>query len=430
MKVSSWSRVLLALILVLAFTYSCDREESDRPNIILIMADDLGYECLACNGGKSYHTPVLDELAAKGIRYTSCFSQPLCTPSRVQIMTGKYNNRNYTDFGILKPEETTFGHLLKNAGYETGIVGKWQLFGSKTDSRVFGQGTFPTDAGFDEYCLWQIDRVGSRYADPLIHWNDSIPKVFHNEYGPDVFYRFIDNFLTKNKEKPFFLYYPMVLPHDPHVPTPDSEEWDSVPGQKDDKFFSDMVQYMDKSVGRIVTRLDELGIRENTILIFTGDNGTSRRIVSVADGVEIKGKKGIPVYYGTHVPLIINGTKLIKGGMLRDDLIDFTDILPTVCELASVDVSELELDGVSFVNTLHGKNGTREWIYCYYDSGKKHFPFAEFIQNHNYKLYGDGSFFDIIIDPGENYPLKIDSLTRKEQNYYLRLKSDLNQISN
>ncbi len=215
------SLILLAIILV----SSCDRNKAVKPNIILVMADDLGYECLACNGGESYKTPVLDELAATGIRYTSCFSQPLCTPSRVQIMTGKYNNRNYSDFGILPPGETTFGNLLKEAGYETAIVGKWQLFGSKTDMRVYGQGTYPTNAGFDEYCLWQIDKVGSRYADPLIHWNDSVPKVFENEYGPDVFFRYIDEFLTKKREAPFFLYYPMALPHDPHVPTPDSEEW-------------------------------------------------------------------------------------------------------------------------------------------------------------------------------------------------------------
>ncbi|MDX2442418.1 MAG: sulfatase-like hydrolase/transferase [Bacteroidales bacterium] len=419
------SLILLAIILV----SSCDRNKAVKPNIILVMADDLGYECLACNGGESYKTPVLDELAATGIRYTSCFSQPLCTPSRVQIMTGKYNNRNYSDFGILPPGETTFGNLLKEAGYETAIVGKWQLFGSKTDMRVYGQGTYPTNAGFDEYCLWQIDKVGSRYADPLIHWNDSVPKVFKNEYGPDVFFRYIDEFLTKKREAPFFLYYPMALPHDPHVPTPDSEEWDSLPNHKDDRFFKDMVEYMDKSLGRIVSRLDELGLRENTILIFTGDNGTNRRIVSIADGKEIKGKKGIPCFYGTHVPLIVNAGNMSNSGVINNDLVDFSDILPTICELAGVELTELETDGISFVGTLNGEKGTREWIYCYYNSGKKRFPFAEFIQDQKYKLYGDNSFISILEDPGEIHPLKTDSLSENEQNHYLRLKSQLEQIS-
>lgn len=417
--------ILLAIILV----SSCDRNKVVKPNIILIMADDLGYECLGCNGGESYKTPILDELAATGIRYTSCFSQPLCTPSRVQIMTGKYNNRNYTDFGILPPGETTFGNLLKEAGYETAIVGKWQLYGSKTDMRVYGQGTYPTNAGFDEYCLWQIDKVGSRYADPLIYWNDSVPKVFKNEYGPDVFFRYIDEFLTKKREVPFLLYYPMALPHDPHVPTPDSEEWDSLPNHKDDRFFKDMIEYMDKSVGRIVSRLDELGLRENTILVFTGDNGTNRRIVSIADGKEIKGKKGIPCFYGTHVPLIVNTGNMSNSGVINNDLIDFSDILPTICELAGVELTELETDGVSFAGTLNGEKGTRELIYCYYNSGKKQFPFAEFIQDHKYKLYGDNSFISILEDPAEIHPLKTDSLSENEQNHYLRLKSQLEQIS-
>ena len=430
MKVSNWLLKFLTLPIYLAIAFSCDRGEPVKPNIILIMADDLGYECLGCNGGESYKTPFLDNLAASGIRYTSCFSQPLCTPSRVQIMTGKYNNRNYSDFGILQPGEITFGHLLKNAGYETAIVGKWQLYGSKTDMRVFGQGTYPLDAGFEEYCLWQIDQVGSRYADPLIHWNDSIPKVYQGEYGPDVFYRFIDEYISKERENPFFLYYPMVLPHDPHVPTPDSEEWTTNPQLKNDMFFKDMVQYMDKSVGRIVQRLDELGIRDNTILIFTGDNGTNRRVISLADGIEIKGKKGIPCYYGTHVPLIVNAGSLINSGVVKSDLIDFSDILPTICELAGADISGTETDGSSFVNTLYGKRGSREWVYCYYDSGKNQFPFSEFIQNSHYKLYEDDKFYNIEFDRAEEFPLEIDNLNEDEQNHYLRLKDQLEKISN
>jgi arylsulfatase A-like enzyme len=289
---------------------------------------------------------------------------------------------------------------------------------------------YPYQAGFNEYCLWQIDKVGSRYADPLIHWNDSIPRIFENEYGPDVFYSFIDEFLTKERKAPFFLYYPMVLPHDPHVPTPDSEEWDSLPNQKDDRFFKDMVEYMDKAVGRIVSRLDELELRENTILIFTGDNGTNRRIVSIAEGKEIKGKKGIPCFYGTHVPLIITAENTYDRGITNNDLIDFSDILPTICDLAGVQVSELELDGMSFAQTLKGEKGFREWIYCYYNSGKKQFPLAEFIQDHTYKLYADDRFFSIIDDPDENQAIKMDSLSEDEQNHYLRLKSQLEQISN
>ncbi len=401
------------LLLFLMFV-SCNRQVK-HPNIVLIMADDLGYECLTCNGGESYKTPELDKLAATGIRYTSCFSQPLCTPSRVEIMTGKYNNRNYTAFGILKPGELTFAQLFKEAGYATGIAGKWQLFGSTSAGELQGTGTFPTDAGFDEYCLWQIDKVGSRYTNPVIHWNSKEAKVYEGEYGPDIFYRFIDQFLTKNKDKPFFLYYPMVLPHDPHVPTPDSKEWKTEPHSKNDRFFADMVSYMDKNVGRVADKLEELGLRNNTILIFTGDNGTNRRIVSLMYGEKIPGKKGIPVYYGTHVPLIINGGKMIKGGQVKDNLIDFTDFLPTICRMAGVDMTKWKGDGKSFDQTLRKDNDLRKWIYCYYDSGKKQFPLAVFAQNKIYKLYRDGRFFNIGKDHGEKEMLDTINLTPDEK---------------
>lgn len=402
-------RIILFLLVLFS---SCSRQLK-HPNIVLIMADDLGYECLTCNGGESYQTRELDKLAATGIRYTNCFSQPLCTPSRVEIMTGKYNNRNYTAFGILKPGELTFGHLFKKAGYSTGIAGKWQLFGSTSAKELKGTGTFPTDAGFDEYCLWQIDKVGSRYSDPVIHWNSEEAKVYEGEYGPDIFIRFIDEFLEKHANEPFFLYYPMVLPHAPHVPTPDSKEWKSEPHKKNDRFFADMVRYMDKNVGKVVDKLDELGLRENTILIFTGDNGTNRRIVSMMNGEEIPGKKGIPVYYGTHVPLIINGG-MVAGGQVKDNLIDFSDFLPTLCSIAGIDVAGWSGDGKSFERSLKKKKDLRSWVYCYYNSGKKQFPLAVFAQNKIYKLYHDGRFFNIEKDPAEKEMLDTINLTTSE----------------
>lgn len=122
-------------------------KSGNQPNIVLIMADDLGYETLGCYGGKDYNTPNLDALASKGVRFEHCYSQPLCTPSRVQILTGRYNHRNYEQFGYLNPKEVTFANLLKNAGYKTCIAGKWQLGG---DARTI------QDFGFDEHCLWNM----------------------------------------------------------------------------------------------------------------------------------------------------------------------------------------------------------------------------------------------------------------------------------
>jgi arylsulfatase A len=133
-----------------------------RPNIVVILADDLGYECIGADGGTSYKTPVLDKLAAGGARFDHGYAQPLCTPTRVQLMTGIYNVRNYVRFGLLDPKQTTFAHLLKQAGYATCVVGKWQLEGG-----FEGPGHF----GFDEYCLWQLNRRPGRYANPGLEVN-------------------------------------------------------------------------------------------------------------------------------------------------------------------------------------------------------------------------------------------------------------------
>lgn len=174
-----------------------------KPNIILIMADDFGYECLGCNGSTSYKTPVLDDLARTGVRFQHCYATPLCTPSRVQIMTGKYNFRNYTEFGSLKPGEKTFAHHLKDAGYTTCVVGKWQLAGHYSGSNYKGIGTQPEKAGFDEHCLWQVTKLGNRYWDPVIQQNGTMRLDLRDKYGPDICTDYINDFIERNKSKPF-----------------------------------------------------------------------------------------------------------------------------------------------------------------------------------------------------------------------------------
>jgi arylsulfatase A len=175
--------------------------ESRKPNVVLIMADDFGYECVTANGGESYQTPNLDRLAAGGMRFTNCYVQPRCTPTRVQLMTGLYNVRNYIRFGLLDPEAVTFGHLLKKAGYATGIAGKWQL----------GQGKdLPRHFGFDEAYLWQHTRLRPRYANPGLE-KDGVEEDYTNgEYGPTLVNDFVLDFCARHKDEPFFF----VLPDD------------------------------------------------------------------------------------------------------------------------------------------------------------------------------------------------------------------------
>lgn len=194
----------------------------NKPNIILIMADDLGYEALGTYGGTSYRTPNLDRLAEEGMRFDHCYSMPLCTPSRVQLMTGKYNNRNYIGFGLLDPKEKTFGHYMKEAGYSTYIAGKWQLLGNPNQQQLAGNkiGTTPEKAGFDDYCLWQIDQLGSRYKDPKLSTKNGGTQTYPGKYGPDIFLQKIVSFMEDNKDSPFLFTTLWPLPMTRLCPLP------------------------------------------------------------------------------------------------------------------------------------------------------------------------------------------------------------------
>lgn len=397
-----------ALLIGLLFTpfASSHAAENSRPNIILIMVDDFGYECITANGGQSYQTPNIDKLAATGVRFENCHVQPLCTPTRVQLMTGKYNVRNYLRFGTLVRTETTFGHLFRNAGYATGICGKWQL-GHEVDS--------PQHFGFEESCLWQQTRRPPRYANPGLEYN-SVEKDFASgEYGPKLVNDFALDFITRHREKPFFLYYPMILTHSPFQPTPDSSDWDPTTRTEkelqDVKHFADMTAYADKMVGRVVTKVDELGLRENTLLIFIGDNGTLGSVTSRFKDADFQGGKGKTTHRGTHVPCIANWPAAMTQSRVNTDLISSTDFLPTICEAAEI-VVPADIDGVSFLPQLRGESGTpREWLYSWYSPRQRaDMSVRECAFNRQFKLYRSGEFFDLIKDPDEKNPLQTTAL--------------------
>ena len=289
--------LILSTILLLFLLLSCTKEQRP-PNIVLIMADDMGYECLGCNGSTEYKTPNLDRLAAEGIRFDHCYSQPLCTPSRVKIMTGKYNYRNYEDFGYLNPNQQTFGNILQKAGYATCISGKWQLNGLNRNNPNNQDVNRPYHFGFDEYCLWQLHhknvKGAGRFADPLITQNGKDLPRDPDAYGPRIFADYILDFIDRKADQPFFVYYPMVLVHDPFVPTPDSPEWadTELRHKNDTAMFADMMAYTDKIIGELEAKLKEKGVWENTLFIFTADNGTHRTIRSSTLNGVVKGAKG------------------------------------------------------------------------------------------------------------------------------------------
>ena len=392
---------------LLPFLTKCQEDNHQKPNIIMIMADDLGIEGLSCYGSTSYQTPRLDTLAQTGIRFTHCHSTPLCTPSRVQLMTGQYNHRNYTEFGTLPQGSTTFAHLLKKAGYTTCVAGKWQLIGHYEGSNYRGKGSTPVEAGFDEYCLWQVRTLGSRYWDPIIEQNGEFRQDLQGRYAPDIFCAYINDFVKRHRSRPFFIYYPMVLTHAPFIPTPLSQIPEERRHKTNKQFFPDMVAYMDRIVGRIVKNLDDLGLHQNTLILFTTDNGTDRRIQSRWDNRIIQGGKGYTTSAGTHVPLIVNWPLTIPSGKVNNDLIDFTDFLPTLLEVAGYQVETGEaMDGRSFLPQILGRPGqSREWIFCHYDPKWGQWKKKQFVYDKRWKLYNTGEFFDLGADPEEQNPI-------------------------
>jgi len=414
----------LFLALVFVFATAFVRAAEPRPNIILIMADDFGYECVTANGGESYRTPHLDGLAASGVRFERCHAQPLCTPTRVQLMTGRYNVRNYLNFGTLPRTEITFAHLLKNGGYATGVCGKWQL-GAETDS--------PQHFGFDESCLWQQTRRPPRYANPGLEYNGVARDFTGGEYGPTLVNDFALDFITRHRDRPFFLYYPMILTHDPFQPTPGSEDWDpATQGEKakrNVKHFADMTAYMDKMIGRVVVKLEELKLRDDTLLIFLGDNGTHGSVISRFRGGDYRGGKGTTTARGTHVPLIANWPAAMKQGRVNADLISTVDFLPTLCAAAGVNVPT-DSDGVSFLPQLRGERGTpREWLYSWYSPRQRaDLTVREYAATADCKLYRDGRFFDLARDPFEEQPLQRAGLPAGAAAAALQLSAVLDQF--
>jgi arylsulfatase A-like enzyme len=374
------------------------------------MADDIGIEGLGCYGGTSYQTPNLDKMAREGILFTHAYAQPLCTPTRVQLMTGKYNHRNWLYFGVLDPNEKTIGHLMSDAGYHTCISGKWQLFsydppdfpGAETRR---GKGMKPENSGFDEYTLFHAGHTedkGSRYANPTFLRNGELFENIEGEYGEDLNLQFIIQFMKRHQDQKMFIYYPMVLPHGPVVPTPNSPAWND-PEKRlkgNPAYFKDMVEYMDDIVGRLVRSVEDLGLLENTLILFYADNGTNTKVTSAMGDLEIVGGKGNTTQAGIRVPLIALWKGKITPG-ISQEIIDATDFLPTLAELAGKEIPEdWGYDGLSFASQLLGYNGkTRDYAFFWYDPrpgwDKDQFYRSVFALDHNFKVFSDGRIYEI-----------------------------------
>jgi arylsulfatase A len=381
------------------------------PNLVLIMADDCSAREFGCYGHQVHRTPNIDRLADTGVMFRTCWATPICSPSRAEIMTGRYAFRTgwfHNNLKTAPPDpgydlaksHILFSELLQEAGYATAMAGKWQL-----------SGKYPTliyEYGFDEYCMWPgMERglpKGHQYDGPVEGPEATLPgraaRYWHpaavkngewlptkpHDYGPDIYTDFLIDFMTRHRDGPFLAYYPMCLTHkswdfdlkkNTYVPTPELDENGNKTGRKTADTLQSNVEYTDHLVGRIVQALDELGIRDNTIIMFTGDNGT-------AGFGKNQLHEGGPL-----VPMVCNCPGIVKPTGPSDALVDFSDVLPTLADFAGARLPDgYAIDGRSFAPILRReKTETREWVFS---------PLADarLLRDRRWFLSGDGRFYD------------------------------------
>ncbi|TWT81504.1 Arylsulfatase [Planctomycetes bacterium CA13] len=391
---------------------TCSAATASKPNVILVMADDMGFECLSVHGGAPYKTPHLDRMAKQGVMFTDAYSNAMCTPTRVKLMSGRYNFRNYEMFAYMNPNIYTIGNLMQDAGYATAIIGKHQLNG-------YGKYAVPAEDrwprfsknGFDEFCMWNakldFNTTPDQFHKPVIEQNGKVLRYdeeLKGRFGPDVLMDYACNFIRRKKEAPFFIYYPMMLPHAPFIPTPDSEDPTCTDKEKNQQ---DMVAYVDKLMGRLLAFLEAEGVLDNTLVLFTGDNGTYHRLNRSLNGRTLTTGKMYLTDDGTRSILLAYWKGSMKAGQVCGDLIDFTDFMPTLAEAAGV-AAPADTDGVSFLPQIKGEKGTpREWILVEHDPGQapQYDYIGRWVRNHTHKLYHDGRVFNTKVDPDERTDL-------------------------
>ncbi|HYE99588.1 MAG TPA: sulfatase-like hydrolase/transferase [Planctomycetota bacterium] len=377
----------------------------ERPNVVLILADDLGREGLSCYGGRSVSTPNLDRLASEGLRFRTCLATPLCSPTRVTLLTGRYpfrtgwtdliNARTADEDFLDFSKERTIAHALRDAGYATFCAGKWQL------CRFEEHPHHVNEAGFDDYLCWSWTLGGvrtDRYWDPVF-WKDGAKHgPLTGKYGPDLEADAVLDFISANASRPFFVFYPLTLVHDPWESTPDQAVRSTTASN-----FDEMVAYMDKLVGRVVAHLDALDLRRKTLLVFTGDNGTDARLsITVEGGTVVAGGKGSMTDRGTRVPLIVSRPGSVPEGVVAENLVDLSDLFPTIAEITGTPLpGGVTIDGRSFAARLAGGPAPREWAFAQLRNQR-------LVRDARWRLHSDGRLFDLAgdpwLDPAPTYP--------------------------
>ncbi|MEM9418660.1 MAG: sulfatase-like hydrolase/transferase [Planctomycetota bacterium] len=467
---------------------------TDQPNIVYILIDDLSwftmtsYGATAITSGQQHFKdvplsmPNIDALAQGGVMCEQAYVYPICEPTRVAILSGMHNGRNFIAPKALHESQITISDVFKRAGYATGMFGKWkQTRGTKEISAA----DYIFRFGWDEYLCFDVANKApgwSRFLDPTLYHNgevlhftseDKDPFTGRRVYGPDVCNRALLQFIDDHKDQPFFVYYPMILVHDEHTPTPDTvpaSAYDNfdIKGEFKDgamkgdarQYFPDMLAYMDKLIGKVVEKLEEHDLRDNTLIVIMGDNGTKAVFEATQpDGSKIAGGKGHSRFTGEHVGLIFNqpGTVPAGGaGQTRtfSGLVDATDIYPTFLEACGIEIPNPDrIDGISVWPQVIGRaNGAgRQAIFKWYNGNRKITDLEkkiEFAHTADFKRYAPhhdfprGRFFDLRDNPWEEqgkkgpkigwqnffyHGLDVNQLTMEQQQAYEMLGEVLDE---
>ncbi len=407
---------ILRSVALAAFAVAGALTAAERPNIVLIFADDLGLDGVSCHGSDQHRTPAIDKLATAGMRFETCYAAPLCGPSRCLLMTGRYafrtgglTNQSWRPNGpgAVARDENPVARLLKQAGYATGMAGKWRQVGET-----------PRDWGFDEY-LTDPTAGGWFWQNKLLKNGKQITTPA-GTYAPDKVHEFAIDFLRRHKDRAFFFYYAMHHVHGPIQRTPDS----AADSTSADALYQDNIHYMDKQVGAVAAELDRLGLREKTLVIFTSDNGTALTFPSTVGGCMLNGKKGSMLEGGSRVPFIACWPGTVPAGKVCKDIISLVDVHATCVDLAGAKPpGEMKFDGRSFAPQLRGEAGDpREWAYV--QLGNKWF-----VRNAGFKLDQSGGLFDMSDAPFFEKPVAADADTEASRAARKRLTEVLAELN-
>jgi len=412
---------------------SCDKQIEVKPNIVFILADDLGYADLSSYGSEFINTPFLDEMALNGAKLTSYYSsQAVCSASRAAILTGAYSNRIGINgaFGPkskrgINENELLISEMLKENGYKTGIFGKWHL----GDADKFK----PTRHGFDEFFgilfsndMWPFHpEFPNAFPDDLLLYRNEKPIETLIDQS-DLTKRITDEsvrFINENKDNPFFLY----IPHpQPHVPLFASNEFNGSTGEG---LYADVITEIDFSVGRVLEALEKNGLSENTIVVFTSDNGPwlSYGDHAGSSGIYREGK-GTAWEGGQRVPCIVKYPAKISGGTVIDEPLMGIDWLPTFASLTDSKLSSNKIDGKNIwpLLTSETNKSPHEALYFYYKQNELHA-----VRSGDWKLYFPRSYRSLNGRPGgvDGIPVKYDQNVVSENELY-NLKSDPKELNN